>query len=1151
MKTELRYGNAQQGNQLFNISPTLIIGLGGSGKEVLMRLRRLFYMDTKTTGLPIIEYLWIDTDPRRQDISGKDYDAISKKLYFESPEIIDAEVQPDEINHYFNRKNRYQHIFEWLHPSISDLGDNMLKSGAGQVRPCGRLAFFHHYNTISQVINQKINRISNANAYKETLSKGYIVDNNRLDAYIVSSIGGGTGAGMLIDCAFLLKNLQANINNIGMLFLPTVFDNIPGINDTFRSKIHANGYAALMELDYFMAPNVGTNIVNANFPRFTFKWDGQEHEIAAPPFLNAYMIDAKNSSNKALQNNTELFQMVAEAMYLEFSKSKFGDNKRSIRSNLTQFLNDETRFYDTDAEGNEIYSQYFPNRYFSFGLSSIKLDIARKKNAAAYFLAQSILGLWDSGKPAKNGVSTEVKQAFRKYDGEVWNYKSMREHFTKDDDKQQCLDNFYKNKIQQDFELIGKRIQDQFRHNTVKEMFDFYETRLKDTFNEIIEDVENDIWHKQINNINTSLGPNGSHANQINKNAESCFDDMKISFFTEFNKFIALPGELENKKGREQAAQFLKESVAKLKSIKGEDFDSRKYDSEKENSFKDHEKPGKDENISKQLQFLVEARQIKAPLYCKTSVGYHQNAVDAKLKQYISDVENKLQNIIDLMKDALLEWCEIRYHNVVCEKAWTILDNLCEELSVEVKIGHGADEKTEWRGLSGTLDQYHQGLIRCKKRCKDLFDAYNTEEKQIRNHDIVMDSGEAWYLEKIHRTLRTTYADGNALSWEDILDRETDKYFEDIVNAIPNNMLPEDGIINRKWGFKYLFQELSKLDTYRENKITDHLDYFCKNRLDGFLSDIDADTEFQRDLKYEQILKHITSLSDYYIPSSKWINTIQNDLPSKRIIGIPDLNNFQTFDTAQRITQYAGCDVFKHNPGNLIFYSELAAFPMVGIGGLENSRKFYLEILKNKNFLYHRHLDYTIIDDLRDILPPENETKSLDRYKTGLDLIEALMLGILDYDKEKGTLNFLPPLGDVRLDNIILGKSFHRAVQILSMNNKYHNILTDQIEKRKATIKSQGRDLNFEILILINHYQNNVYLPLQRGGYGLVTNEKSNTQILLDGLREQYRQDSISQTGKQIDWEKIQQQTDTIDEISDVFPFKEKEAKADLRMLKV
>lgn len=46
------------------IRPTLFLGLGGTGKEVLLRLRRKFYERWGVTGLPCTSYLWMDTDQR-------------------------------------------------------------------------------------------------------------------------------------------------------------------------------------------------------------------------------------------------------------------------------------------------------------------------------------------------------------------------------------------------------------------------------------------------------------------------------------------------------------------------------------------------------------------------------------------------------------------------------------------------------------------------------------------------------------------------------------------------------------------------------------------------------------------------------------------------------------------------------------------------------------------------------------------------------------------------------------------------------------------------------------------------------------------------------------------------------------------------------
>ncbi|MCC7431515.1 hypothetical protein IT568_11770, partial [bacterium] len=74
-------GNVSQINNLpVPVKPTLFIGLGGSGKEVLIRLRRLFYEKYRMVGLPIMEFLWFDTDTAAGGIGGRRFDLIDEKV---------------------------------------------------------------------------------------------------------------------------------------------------------------------------------------------------------------------------------------------------------------------------------------------------------------------------------------------------------------------------------------------------------------------------------------------------------------------------------------------------------------------------------------------------------------------------------------------------------------------------------------------------------------------------------------------------------------------------------------------------------------------------------------------------------------------------------------------------------------------------------------------------------------------------------------------------------------------------------------------------------------------------------------------------------------------------------------------------------------
>src|SRR5437588_5142398 len=74
------------------VAPTILIGLGGSGKEVLLRLRRRFYERYNFFGFPTIAYLWVDTDTQNNDIDGQALDHIMESVLFRQEERVNAEI---------------------------------------------------------------------------------------------------------------------------------------------------------------------------------------------------------------------------------------------------------------------------------------------------------------------------------------------------------------------------------------------------------------------------------------------------------------------------------------------------------------------------------------------------------------------------------------------------------------------------------------------------------------------------------------------------------------------------------------------------------------------------------------------------------------------------------------------------------------------------------------------------------------------------------------------------------------------------------------------------------------------------------------------------------------------------------------------------
>ena len=94
--------------------PTILIGLGGTGKEVLLRIRRQFVEKYGSIdNFPITSYLYIDTDNAPSEESGiaRERDYLINDIDFQPSEKIFNPVNPSD---YINRINDVPHIKKWL-----------------------------------------------------------------------------------------------------------------------------------------------------------------------------------------------------------------------------------------------------------------------------------------------------------------------------------------------------------------------------------------------------------------------------------------------------------------------------------------------------------------------------------------------------------------------------------------------------------------------------------------------------------------------------------------------------------------------------------------------------------------------------------------------------------------------------------------------------------------------------------------------------------------------------------------------------------------------------------------------------------------------------------------------------------------------------
>ena len=372
------------------VGQTVMVGMGGTGKEVLLRLRRLIVERYGSIdALPCIQFLHLDTDQTPQAMQQYDKtmdgDPLYSKVAFSPSERINLVIEGG-AKKYLSNMNSFPHIREWFNSKgkIADLGD--LGEGAGQIRMASRLAFFEKYHDIVGGIENAKRHLLGESIRFKVAKLGFEYEPTLTNIYVISSLAGGTGSGTFLDMGFLLKEIFKGSTRVGIFFLPSFFNSYAG-----AERMKANGYAALMELNHYSFGN-----------SFVGNWSGQEPvESFPPPFDYTYLLEGQNEANEGIGSKGEeysMYQMVAEIIFQEFTQGDFAGLKRAIRVNLKNFIDNACvhEFWKSSSQiaSDNLKGDTYTTRFCSFGLSAITFPVERVHRACACRLAKNILEHW-------------------------------------------------------------------------------------------------------------------------------------------------------------------------------------------------------------------------------------------------------------------------------------------------------------------------------------------------------------------------------------------------------------------------------------------------------------------------------------------------------------------------------------------------------------------------------------------------------------------------------------------------------------------------------------------------------------------------------------------------------------------------------------
>jgi ElaB/YqjD/DUF883 family membrane-anchored ribosome-binding protein len=225
---------------MVSVTPAVIIGLGGTGARVLNVIKK-FKLP------PVVKLLEIDADE-------------GSKECFEPGEFIHIGIG-EQVRTILNElsvfsSEQVEQVKRFLPTNIPEGIRNStqtLDRGAAQVRILGRLCLYHNamnvYNRLNELLADIVSK-----CIQDAVERGYEVDTNLINVFVVTSVGGGCGSGIFIDVAYMLRDiimnqLGTNCKIHGILVTPSAFT---GLGSIRMQYVKANAYAALMELNYYM-----------------------------------------------------------------------------------------------------------------------------------------------------------------------------------------------------------------------------------------------------------------------------------------------------------------------------------------------------------------------------------------------------------------------------------------------------------------------------------------------------------------------------------------------------------------------------------------------------------------------------------------------------------------------------------------------------------------------------------------------------------------------------------------------------------------------------------------------------------------------------------------------------------------------------------
>jgi eukaryotic-like serine/threonine-protein kinase len=274
-------------------TPTLVLGIGGTAARILSHLRSSIY-DQFGAGVPAVQFLLLDTDARVLSETGRRHaNALTPE------EVLNLPLRRPQ--HY--RENSQQ-LLHWLSRRwLYNIPRSLRTEG---LRPLGRLALADHARQAGQRIRRALVQSLEPGAIAQSNAlTGHEYRGDSLRVFVVTSIAGGTGSGMVLDIGYAVRAILLKLN-LAAASIIGIMVHSTGRDARYSELARVNAYSWLTEFQHFQKiENPYPGDISCGLPA---------HPAGVPAFDHTYLVHLGENLESA--EFDQATQVVAEYLRL-------------------------------------------------------------------------------------------------------------------------------------------------------------------------------------------------------------------------------------------------------------------------------------------------------------------------------------------------------------------------------------------------------------------------------------------------------------------------------------------------------------------------------------------------------------------------------------------------------------------------------------------------------------------------------------------------------------------------------------------------------------------------------------------------------------------------------------------------------------------